>query len=207
MGHFGWIILAIVIGTDSRLAAGQACQDDGHAANGFAVQRHGRRVRAVHFAGRMAQSGDGRCRERHRDLRSTLCRDFPMLLGIVFGSVSFTGSLVAFGKLQGLISEKPLRWPLQKTDQRPVARWPFCCGVSRGAIESDNAMLGFSLLTAARVGAGRVAGVAHRRRGHAGGHFGAQFLHRPGGGGDRIRHAQHVDDHRRDAGRRGGFVA
>src|ERR1700733_8323551 len=39
---------------------------------------------------------------------------FPMLLGIVFGAVSFTGSLVAFGKLQGLISEKPLRWPLQK---------------------------------------------------------------------------------------------
>jgi NAD(P) transhydrogenase subunit beta len=40
---------------------------------------------------------------------------FPMILGIVLGSVSFTGSLVAFGKLQGLISEKPFRWPFQKT--------------------------------------------------------------------------------------------
>jgi H+-translocating NAD(P) transhydrogenase subunit beta len=39
---------------------------------------------------------------------------FPKLLGIVLGSVSFTGSLVAFGKLQGLITEKPLRWPAQK---------------------------------------------------------------------------------------------
>jgi NAD(P) transhydrogenase subunit beta len=39
----------------------------------------------------------------------------PKLLGIVLGSVSFTGSLVAFGKLQGLISEKPMRWPFQKT--------------------------------------------------------------------------------------------
>jgi NAD(P) transhydrogenase subunit beta len=38
----------------------------------------------------------------------------PKLLGIVLGSVSFTGSLVAFGKLQGLISEKPMRWPFQK---------------------------------------------------------------------------------------------
>jgi NAD(P) transhydrogenase subunit beta len=40
---------------------------------------------------------------------------FPMLLGMVFGSVSFTGSLVAFGKLQGLITEKPVRWPWQKS--------------------------------------------------------------------------------------------
>ena len=38
----------------------------------------------------------------------------PMLLGVVFGAVSFTGSLVAFGKLQGLITEKPVRWPCQK---------------------------------------------------------------------------------------------
>ena len=44
-----------------------------------------------------------------------LARAFPMLLGIVFGAVSFSGSLIAFGKLQGLISEKPLRWPLQRT--------------------------------------------------------------------------------------------
>jgi len=43
-----------------------------------------------------------------------LAHGFPMLLGIVLGSISFTGSLVAFGKLQGLISEKPLRWPFQQ---------------------------------------------------------------------------------------------
>jgi NAD(P) transhydrogenase subunit beta len=39
----------------------------------------------------------------------------PKLLGIILGSISFTGSLVAFGKLQGLITEKPVRWPMQKT--------------------------------------------------------------------------------------------
>jgi NAD(P) transhydrogenase subunit beta len=39
---------------------------------------------------------------------------FPMLLGIVLGGISFTGSLIAFGKLQGLVSEKPLRWPGQQ---------------------------------------------------------------------------------------------
>jgi NAD(P) transhydrogenase subunit beta len=37
----------------------------------------------------------------------------PMLLGVIFGAVSFTGSLIAFGKLQGLITEKPVRLPNQ----------------------------------------------------------------------------------------------
>jgi len=39
----------------------------------------------------------------------------PMLLGVIFGAVSFTGSLVAFGKLQGLITEKPVRLHNQGT--------------------------------------------------------------------------------------------
>ncbi|HEY3861607.1 MAG TPA: NAD(P)(+) transhydrogenase (Re/Si-specific) subunit beta [Verrucomicrobiae bacterium] len=41
-------------------------------------------------------------------------RALPTMLGVVLGSISFTGSLVAFGKLQGLMPEKSLRWPGQK---------------------------------------------------------------------------------------------
>jgi NAD(P) transhydrogenase subunit beta len=38
---------------------------------------------------------------------------FPKILGITLGSISFTGSLVAFGKLQGVITEKSVRLPNQ----------------------------------------------------------------------------------------------
>jgi H+-translocating NAD(P) transhydrogenase subunit beta len=32
----------------------------------------------------------------------------------VLGAISFSGSLIAFGKLQGIVTEKPVRWPLQQ---------------------------------------------------------------------------------------------
>ena len=37
-----------------------------------------------------------------------------ILLGALIGSVSFTGSLIAWGKLQGVISERAVTYPLQK---------------------------------------------------------------------------------------------
>ncbi|HVF16588.1 MAG TPA: NAD(P)(+) transhydrogenase (Re/Si-specific) subunit beta [Steroidobacteraceae bacterium] len=40
--------------------------------------------------------------------------EVSIVLGTIIGAVSFTGSLVAFGKLQELLSGKPLQFPLQK---------------------------------------------------------------------------------------------
>lgn len=39
---------------------------------------------------------------------------FSVFLSVIIGSLSLTGSLVAFGKLQELISGRPVVWPLQK---------------------------------------------------------------------------------------------
>jgi H+-translocating NAD(P) transhydrogenase subunit beta len=36
-------------------------------------------------------------------------------VGVLVGSVTFSGSLVAFGKLQELLTGRPVTWPLQKT--------------------------------------------------------------------------------------------
>jgi len=37
-----------------------------------------------------------------------------LLVSLVIGGVSFTGSIVAMGKLQGFVSGKSVRWPMQK---------------------------------------------------------------------------------------------
>jgi NAD(P) transhydrogenase subunit beta len=106
MGHFGLIILAIAIGT----------------APGWLLARRVKMTAMPQMVSLFNGMG-GACAlfiSMGEWLRETApAGDFgqalPMLLGIVFGSVSFTGSLVAFGKLQGLITEKSVRWPLQKS--------------------------------------------------------------------------------------------
>lgn len=37
-----------------------------------------------------------------------------ILLGLIIGSVSFSGSIIAMGKLQGFVTEKAVRWPMQR---------------------------------------------------------------------------------------------
>jgi len=105
MGHFGWILLAIVIGT----------------VPGWLLAKRVKMTAMPQMVSLFNGMG-GACAlfislgewlggaSPNRDLGRVL----PMLLGVIFGAVSFTGSLVAFGKLQGVISEKPWRWPGQK---------------------------------------------------------------------------------------------
>jgi NAD(P) transhydrogenase subunit beta len=106
MGHFGWIGLAIAIGT----------------VPGWILARKVKMTAMPQMVSLFNGMG-GACALfislgewlREGTSERGLAGAFTTLLGVVFGSVSFTGSLVAFGKLQGLISEKPLRWPMQKT--------------------------------------------------------------------------------------------
>ncbi|MGA2176493.1 MAG: NAD(P)(+) transhydrogenase (Re/Si-specific) subunit beta [Verrucomicrobiota bacterium] len=106
MGHFGLILLAIGIGTApgwllAKRVKMTAMPQMVSLFNGMG----GACALFISMGEWMGESAPG----------GDFGQAFPMLLGMVFGSVSFTGSLVAFGKLQGLITEKPVRWPLQKT--------------------------------------------------------------------------------------------
>ncbi|MBI5812576.1 MAG: NAD(P)(+) transhydrogenase (Re/Si-specific) subunit beta [Meiothermus silvanus] len=64
------------------------------------------------------------------------------ILGGLIGSVSFTGSLIAFAKLQGLMSSRPIQFPLQRTLNLAV----LALAVVLGVILLGNDALGLILL-------------------------------------------------------------
>ncbi|HEU4742755.1 MAG TPA: NAD(P)(+) transhydrogenase (Re/Si-specific) subunit beta [Meiothermus sp.] len=64
------------------------------------------------------------------------------ILGGLIGSVSFTGSLIAFAKLQGLMSSRPIQFPLQRTINLAV----LALAVVIGVILLGNDALGLILL-------------------------------------------------------------
>ncbi len=106
MGHFAWILLAIFIGTVPGWLLAKRVKMTAMPQMVSLFNGMGGACALFISLGEWLGEPAG-----DRGLGQSL----PTLLGVVFGSVSFTGSLVAFGKLQGLVSEKPLRWPLQKT--------------------------------------------------------------------------------------------
>jgi len=101
MGHFGYILIAIVIGTIPGWLLAKRVKMTAMPQMVSLFNGMGGACAMFISLGEWIKGADEG-------------PALPKLLGIVLGSVSFTGSLVAFGKLQGLISEKPMRWPFQK---------------------------------------------------------------------------------------------
>jgi NAD(P) transhydrogenase subunit beta len=112
MGHIGWILLAILIGTVpgwllARRVKMTAMPQMVSLFNGMG----GACALFISLGEEIKWEGAPIGKPSQF---AVLAYSYPMLLGMVLGSISFTGSLVAFGKLQGLVSEKQVRWPLQK---------------------------------------------------------------------------------------------
>ena len=67
---------------------------------------------AVFIAGAICATPEAFCVATVAD-RIPLANAIEMSLGAAIGAITFSGSLVAFGKLQGILSGKPLRYPGQ----------------------------------------------------------------------------------------------
>ncbi|HWD18194.1 MAG TPA: NAD(P)(+) transhydrogenase (Re/Si-specific) subunit beta [Verrucomicrobiae bacterium] len=154
MGHFGWILAAIAIGTVPgwllakrvKMTAmpqmvslfngmGGACAL--FISLGEWIHGH----EEAHLLGLTVIAG------------MSWGQALPMVLGIVFGAVSFTGSLVAFGKLQGLITEKPLRWPGQKIINAALLAAIFAASI-QGVNQPQNHLVWIVILAAVALALG-----------------------------------------------------
>ena len=121
------------------------------------------------------------------------------VLDVIIGSVTFTGSLIAAGKLQGVITGSPIIFKGGRAAQRGARgdrarhrRVHVHHGVAARAAHPGARL--------ARVR--RDDGAADRRRGHAGGDLAAERVHRHRGRDGRVRRRQLGADRRRRAGRR-----
>ncbi len=128
--------------------------------------------------------------------------EMEMYVGVLIGAVTFSGSVIAFGKLSARISGKPMLLParhwLNLVGLLVVIYYGYAFINAHSVAEGDDAD---DRHDRRRAALRRPHGDGHRRRRHAGRGVDAQQLLRVGGGGDRLHALQRPADRRRRAGR------
>lgn len=72
-----------------------------------------------------------------------------ILVGLIIGSISFSGSMIAMGKLQGFVTEKSVRWPLQRFTNMFLLAVVLCLGGYIMRLEYNHIMLLYTLFALA----------------------------------------------------------
>ena len=157
-----------------RLRRGRGAQgeDDRDAADGGAVQRRRRRRGGAHRARGVPPhpSRAGPADRRHRSL--------AIALSGLIGAISFSGSMIAFAKLQELIGGRPITYPGQKIVNLVAARRAASARRRRAHHRRPGRMAAVGRRSAAALALRRPLRAPDRRRRHAGRHLAAERVHR-----------------------------
>ncbi len=121
-----------------------------------------------------------------------------MSLGVAIGAITFTGSIIAFLKLSGRMSGKPIMLPGRHVINIALAAGAGLLHRQLLPAPGDIRVLGHRCALAA---ARHPDHHPDRRRRHAGGDLDAQLLFGVGGRRHRLHPRQHRADHHRRAGR------
>ena len=124
-----------------------------------------------------------------------------MSIGLAIGAITFSGSLIAFAKLQALMSGAPITFPGQHKLNR---RLGMLLVVLIVLFVATGSQIVFWLIALLAFGMGFLIIIPDRRRRHAGGGVDAEQLLGLGGGRHRLHHPEPGADHHRLAGRRVG---
>jgi NAD(P) transhydrogenase subunit beta len=121
-----------------------------------------------------------------------------MALGAAIGAITFTGSIIAFAKLDGRMSGKPIMLPARHMINIGLA---VALVVLCTALVMTESHVVFWLIVIAALVLGVLDHHPDWRRGYAGGRLDAQLLFRLGSSRHRFHARQHGADHHRCAGR------
>jgi len=126
--------------------------------------------------------------------------DIEVFIGVFVGAVTFTGSVIAYGKLEGSIDGKPLALPGRHMMNLAAVIVSLLLGVLFVAFGWTWPLILMTLI-AFVFGAHLVSGDGDRRGGHAGRGLDVEFLFRLGCGGGRFHARQLSFDRDRRSGR------
>ena len=126
-----------------------------------------------------------------------------LAIEVLLGALTFTGSLVAFGKLQELIPSS-IKGAAESEPDQLRAAWRRAADVRVAGVLSRTHCVRVPAADPREPGVRLLPGDADRRGRHADGHFAAQLLRRPVGEPDGLRARQLPADHRRGARRQLG---